>query len=138
MTTGMNSSDSIWTGFSMGWSKTGSGLSTWDSTQSAPQMLSSCLGEEQSQDNKYLLYESQAVKYWGVGQIRKKSRGQINDPLSGKHYSLLFLPATPLSLSRTLERLFELTLVYFIGELYDRTYRLGSVTIKTKCVKLNY
>ena len=30
------------------------------------------------------------------------------------------------------------TLVYFIGELYDRTYRLGSVTIKTKCVKLNY
>ena len=28
--------------------------------------------------------------------------------------------------------------VYFIGELYDRTYRLGSVTIKTKCVKLNY
>ena len=29
-------------------------------------------------------------------------------------------------------------LVYFIGELYDRTYRLGSVTIKTKCVKLNY
>ena len=29
------------------------------------------------------------------------------------------------------------TLVYFIGELSDRTYRLGSVTIKTKCVKLN-
>ena len=29
-------------------------------------------------------------------------------------------------------------LVYFIGELSDRTYRLGSVTIKTKCVKLNY
>ena len=28
--------------------------------------------------------------------------------------------------------------VYFIGELSDRTYRLGSVTIKTKCVKLNY
>ena len=23
-------------------------------------------------------------------------------------------------------------------ELYDRTYRLGSVAIKTKCVKLNY
>ena len=29
------------------------------------------------------------------------------------------------------------SLVYFIGELSDRTYRLGSVTIKTKCVKLN-
>ena len=27
--------------------------------------------------------------------------------------------------------------MYFIGELSDRTYRLGSVTIKTKCVKLN-
>ena len=35
--------------------------------------------------------------------------GQINDPSSGKHYSLLFLPETPLSPSRTLERLFELT-----------------------------
>ena len=66
MTTGMNSSGFIWTGFSTGWSKTGSGLSTWDSTQSAPQMLSSCSGEDQSQDNKYLFYESQAVKYWGA------------------------------------------------------------------------
>ena len=36
--------------------------------------------------------------------------GQINDPLSGKHYSLLFLQATPSSPSRTLEGLFELTL----------------------------
>merc|ERR1712020_299599 len=36
--------------------------------------------------------------------------GQINDPSSGKHYSLPFLPATPLSPSRTLEGLFELTL----------------------------
>ena len=35
--------------------------------------------------------------------------GQINDPSSGKHYSLPFLPATPLSLSQTLEGLFELT-----------------------------
>ena len=35
--------------------------------------------------------------------------GQINDPSSGKHYSLLFLPATPLSPSLTLEGLFELT-----------------------------
>ena len=35
--------------------------------------------------------------------------GQINDPSSGKHYSLLFLPATPSSLSRTLKGLFELT-----------------------------
>ena len=34
---------------------------------------------------------------------------QINDPKSGKHYSLAFLPATPLSASRTLEWLFELT-----------------------------
>ena len=36
--------------------------------------------------------------------------GQNNDPSSGKCYSLLFLPATPLSPSRTLEGLFELTL----------------------------
>ena len=35
--------------------------------------------------------------------------GQINDPSSGKHYSLPFLPATPSSPSRTLEGLFELT-----------------------------
>ena len=35
--------------------------------------------------------------------------GQINDPSSGKHYSLLFLPETPWSLSLTLEGLFELT-----------------------------
>ena len=35
---------------------------------------------------------------------------QYNEPSSGKHYSLQFLSATPLSLSRTLERLFELTL----------------------------
>ena len=35
--------------------------------------------------------------------------GQINDPSSGKHYSLPFLPATPSSLSQTLEGLFELT-----------------------------
>merc|ERR1711923_633389 len=34
--------------------------------------------------------------------------GQINDPSSGKHYSLPFLP-TPSSLSRTFEGLFELT-----------------------------
>ena len=33
----------------------------------------------------------------------------MNDPLSEKHYSLLFLPATPLSPSRALEGLFELT-----------------------------
>ena len=35
--------------------------------------------------------------------------GQINDPSSGKHYFLPFLPATPSSPSRTLEGLFELT-----------------------------
>ena len=35
--------------------------------------------------------------------------GQINDPLSGKYYSLPFLPATPSSPSQTLEVLFELT-----------------------------
>merc|ERR1711923_120706 len=35
--------------------------------------------------------------------------GQINDPLSGRHYSLPFLPATPSSPSRNLEGLFELT-----------------------------
>ena len=34
---------------------------------------------------------------------------QINDPSSGKHYSLPFLPATPSSPSRTLKGLFELT-----------------------------
>ena len=36
-------------------------------------------------------------------------RGQINDPSSGKHYSLPFLPATPSSPSRILERLLELS-----------------------------
>ena len=35
--------------------------------------------------------------------------GQINDPSSGKYFSLPFLPATPLSLSQTLEGFFELT-----------------------------
>ena len=35
--------------------------------------------------------------------------GQINDPSSGKHYSLPFLPATSLSPPRTLKGLFELT-----------------------------
>ena len=47
------------------------------------------------------------------GQISKKSlvfhpEEQINDPFLGKLFSLLFLPATPLSLSRTLQGLFEL------------------------------
>ena len=32
--------------------------------------------------------------------------GRINDPSSGKHYFLLFLPATPSSLSQTLEGAF--------------------------------
>ena len=36
-------------------------------------------------------------------------RGQINDPSSGKHYSVPFLPAAPSSPSQTLEGLFELT-----------------------------
>ena len=31
----------------------------------------------------------------------------------------------------------EFLLVYFIGQLSDPTYRLGSVTIKKKCFKLN-
>ena len=44
------------------------------------------------------------------------------------------LPTASINLSRSETG----RLVYFIGELYDRTYRLGSVTIKTKCVKLNY
>ena len=35
--------------------------------------------------------------------------GQINEPSSGKHYSLPFLPATPSSPSLTLEGLFVLT-----------------------------
>ena len=35
--------------------------------------------------------------------------GQINDPLSGKHFFSSVLPATPPSLSQTLEGLFELT-----------------------------
>ena len=35
--------------------------------------------------------------------------GQINDPSSGKHYSLPFLLATPSFQSRTLGGLFELT-----------------------------
>ena len=35
--------------------------------------------------------------------------GRVNDPLSGKRYSLPFVPATPSSPSRTLETLFELT-----------------------------
>ena len=34
---------------------------------------------------------------------------EINDPLSAKCYSLLLLPATPLSLYWTLKGLFELT-----------------------------
>ena len=34
------------------------------------------------------------------------ARRQIKDPSSGKHFSLLFLPATPSSLSRTLRRAF--------------------------------
>ena len=37
-------------------------------------------------------------------------RGQINGPSWGKHNYLPFLPATPLSPSRTLEGLFQLTL----------------------------
>ena len=35
--------------------------------------------------------------------------GQINDPSYGKNFSLLFLAATPLSPSRTLEEFFQLT-----------------------------
>ena len=54
----------------------------------------------------------QAIKYEG-GQMGKKiidmPGGQIIDPSSGKHYFLPFLPVAPLSPSRTLEGLFELT-----------------------------
>ena len=39
----------------------------------------------------------------------KKHWEQINDPSTGKHYSLTFLPATPSFPLRTLEGLFELT-----------------------------
>ena len=57
-------------------------------------------------------YRNQAVKYWG-GQSGKKiidlPGGQINDPLSGKHFFLPFLTATPLSPSPTLEGLYKLT-----------------------------
>ena len=45
-------------------------------------------------------------KIRGGGKIGKKiidlPRGQINDPLSWENHSLLFLPATPSSLSRLL------------------------------------
>ena len=44
-----------------------------------------------------------------VEAARSVHSRQINDPSSGKHYSLAFLPATPSSLSWTLEGLFELT-----------------------------
>merc|ERR1712077_13918 len=44
-----------------------------------------------------------------VGGATLALGGQINDPSSGKHYSLPFLPATPSSPSRTLKGLFELT-----------------------------
>ena len=57
-------------------------------------------------------YRNQAVKYWG-GQSGKKiidlPGGLINDPLSGKDFSLPFLLANPSSPSRTLEGLYELT-----------------------------
>ena len=36
-------------------------------------------------------------------KILNLPEGQINDPSSGKHFSLLFLPATPSSLSRNLD-----------------------------------
>ena len=41
--------------------------------------------------------------------------GQIDDPSSGKDYSLPFLPATPSSPSRTLEGLFEADTAPFKG-----------------------
>ena len=46
------------------------------------------------------------------GQLQAKTLNflSINGALSGKNFSFLFLPATPLSLSRTLEGLSELTL----------------------------
>ena len=49
------------------------------------------------------------VKVSDLNDIIDLPRGPINDPLSGKHFSLPFLPATPSSPSRTLEGLFELT-----------------------------
>ena len=55
--------------------------------------------------------------FWSLSDIREPIKfinlrvglGLVNDPLSGKHYSLPFLPAIPLSLSRTYEGLFDLT-----------------------------
>ena len=52
------------------------------------------------------------TQYFSVSFLRKLidlPGGQINDPSSGKQYSLPFLPATPSSPSWTLEGLFELT-----------------------------
>ena len=40
--------------------------------------------------------------------VRDLEGGRINDHISGKHLSLTFLPATPLSWSWTLEGIFEL------------------------------
>ena len=44
-----------------------------------------------------------------VGKISYLLGGQINDPSSGRDNSLTFVPTTPLSPSRTLEGLLELT-----------------------------
>ena len=50
----------------------------------------------------------QAIKQVRETKIIDVPGGQINDPLSGKNYSIPVLPAIPSSLSRILEGLFEL------------------------------
>ena len=49
------------------------------------------------------------TQFFSVSFLQKINGGQINGPSLRKQYSLPFLPATPSSPSRTLERLFELT-----------------------------
>ena len=49
------------------------------------------------------------VKVSDLNDVIDLPREPINDPLSGKHFSLSFLPATSSSWSCTLEGLFEMT-----------------------------
>ena len=54
-------------------------------------------------------YNIGGARLVGKKSVRYLLGGQINDPSSGRDNSLTFVPTTPLSPSRTLEGLLELT-----------------------------
>ena len=86
--------------------------------------------------------ERQSIVDIDISQMCQRVKNQFRTPFVSVFWEKANISSSICDLAEiAVSRFFSLfrkcTLVYFIGELSDRTYRLGSVTIKTKCLKLN-